>query len=175
MLTDNSMFIIQPGYLSNPRDLLGLAQFLLSKNRIPSKDLNLLPLRRLFQRAYFQKQLSKMQPRNLSLELLYGQEINLVWIILNQSLLFDVKFFTQVEIPIKNLSEIYQVTRDLQIPLSGEHDPGLPADSAQDAGSHSPALNALHPREHALLPSLLSRTLALVFITAASVLQSRTE
>lgn len=63
----------------------------------------------------------------------------------------------------------------LQIPLSGEHDPGLPADSAQDAGSHSPALNALHPREHALLPLLLSRTLALVFITAASVLQSRTE
>lgn len=32
--------------------------------------------------------------RNVSLELLYGQEINLVWIILNQSPLFDVKFFT---------------------------------------------------------------------------------
>lgn len=68
-----------------------------------------------------------------------------MWVSLNQFTLFDMKFFTKVEIPIEYVRTVSGRV-GLADSLFSEHGPSLPADSAQDAGSHSPASMTLRPK-----------------------------
>lgn len=91
------------------------AQYLLSGARSPSKDVSLLPLRTL-RRACFWRSFSKRYPRNLSSEFfLYGQEINVICILLNHFTLLNEKIFTWVEIHDTKINIAVRYKKSLEI------------------------------------------------------------